>query len=351
MYVIEPGVHSIHIYWQDSSAKVQHMIHDGTTSGVDIRNFHGLAETNEVYLLIPTGLDILTGVQTPLDQHALSLLSECAQRLPEYNRISFEIACQLTSLFPDLHVTLICISAFYQSLPDRERFYAIDPRLFRSTYQRFGGDGLCHFGALKFIQNHLKSDQKVVSIHLCDQPSITAWQNDAVVYSSMGYSPLEGLISADGSGSIDPGIPLVLADAGHSPAEIRRTLVQDSGWNALLGSRKDINELHNQGSLNNTVPLDILLSQIIEHIGSASSALCGLNAIVFSVDSLQHSKSILSLVATKLAWLGYRSLSELVMQNDRLLLSSESSSILVLALEYSPLEIIAKYLRRSQINN
>jgi acetate kinase len=344
MYVIEPVIGTVHLYWKDSFDIVQHSEAGETAGIVDVQRFPGLASATEVVLILPSGLDILSEVHNKLDLRVLNLLSECARRLPEYDQIPYEIARQLYDKYPNLPVRLVCNSAFFADLPIRERSYALDPHLFKSTYQRFGGDGLCHFCAVKSIQAQFPQSQKVISIHLCNQPSITAWQNDIPVYSSMGYSPLEGLMSADGCGSIDPGIPLMLADSGYSPAEIRRLLVENSGWNALFGKRVDINELLDSLPSDYSIAWDILLDQIMEQIGSACSVMGGLDTIVFIVDYLNESNTMLAGVTSRLGWLGYKPLSIPVVMDGRMLVSGEGSSIRVLALKYSPVEIIAPFL-------
>ncbi len=344
MYVIEPVIGRIHLNWKDSFDIVQHVLADVTAGAVDVQRFPGLTSSNEVVLILPTGLDIINEVKNRLDSHVLKLLSECARRLPEYNQIAYEIASQLVDKYPNLPVRLICNSAFFTDLPIRERSYALDPLRFTSSYQRFGGDGLCHFGAVKSIQTQIPGEQRVISIHLCSQPSITAWQNDMPVYTSMGYSPLEGLISADGCGSIDPGIPLMLADSGYSPAEIRRLLVQNSGWNTLPVQMIVSDDLVSMESSGNSLSMDIMLEQVVEHIGCACSALGGVDTIVFSVESPEQSQSLISRVTSKLEWLGFKSATQPVMVDDFLLLSGENSSIRVLAKEYSPVRIISSFL-------
>ena len=344
MYVIEPGIRSIHLYWQDASKNIQHATLTEGASPVDIQQFPGFPESGEVVLILPTGLDILTQKMTKLHADVLNQLSECARRLPEYDQTAYEIARQLIGRFPNMPVHVLCNSAFFTELPLYERTYALDPHLFRSAYQRFGGDGLCHFGAVSVIQEQIGQDKKIICVHLCDQPSLTAWQGNAIVYSSMGYSPLEGMLSADGCGSIDPGIPLMLAEAGNTPQAIRRSLVRDSGWNALLGQRVGIDDLCDSSRSDNATPCKILLDQMIEQIGSACSAMGGLDAIVFSVDSIEGSNQMMTRVISRLGWLGCKPSARPVLVDGRLLLSGENSSIQVMALEYSPLEIIRSFL-------
>ena len=164
------------------------------------------------------------------------------------------------------------------------------------------------------------------------------------MYSSTGYSPLEGMISADGCGSIDPGIPLMLAEAGYTPREIRRALVQHSGWNALPGRRVGVEELCDASQPDHATACKILLDQVIEQIGSACSAMGGLDAIVFSVGSIEGPNQMMTRVISRLGWLGCKPSAKPVSVDGWLLLSGENSSIQLMALEYSPLEIIQKFL-------
>ena len=135
MYIIEPGVRSIHLYWQDASKNIQHTTLTEIASPVDIQQFPGFPEIGEVVLILPTGLDILTQKMTKLDADVLNQLSECARRLPEYDQTTFEIASQLIGRFPNLPVRVLCNSAFFTELPPYEQNYAIDPHHFQSTYQ------------------------------------------------------------------------------------------------------------------------------------------------------------------------------------------------------------------------
>ena len=107
MYIIEPGVRSIHLYWQDASKNVQHATLIESPDVLDIQLFPGFTGVDEVVLILPTGLDILTQKMTKLDANVLNQLSECARRLPDYDLTVYEIARQLISQFPNLPVRVI----------------------------------------------------------------------------------------------------------------------------------------------------------------------------------------------------------------------------------------------------
>jgi acetate kinase len=136
----------------------------------------------------------------------------------------------------------------------------------------------------------------------------------------------------------------MLADSGYSPEEIRTQLIENSGWNAQLGYRADINELLDSLHSENSIVWDILLNQTMDQIGSACSALGGVDTIVFTVDHLNESNTMIAGVTSRLGWLGYKPSSIPVVMDGQMLFSGEGSSIRVLALEYTPVKIISSFL-------
>lgn len=344
MYVIEPRIDGVHIHWQDGAGVHKLAVDYDHSKPVDIHNFPNLAAAGEIFLVIPTGLDVLTELKTILDAESLSKLSECASRLPEYNQSAFEIADQLQKECGAIPVHLIINSAFFQDLPETEKGITIDPGLFRHKYLRFGSDGLCHYGAMMAVESALSDSHRLISIHLGNQPSITAWMDKSPVFSSQGYSPLEGLISASGCGSIDPGIPLLVCVDGYPPASLRRDLILNGGWNSLIGEPIDIFGLVDQAEEGNTLPLDILLDQLVEGIGSACSILAGVDTIAFSVDSLQGSLPLISCITARLEWLGFKPRKSSAKLADFDILSGQDSKIKIIVADYSPINIINAFL-------
>jgi acetate kinase len=154
--------------------------------------------------------------------------------------------------------------------------------------RRYGGDGICHAWAWRKAQELSgRTVQRLVSIHLDDQPNVAAILNGQAVETSQGFSRLEGLPSAVGSGDIDPSIALLLRDEGLSNAEIQNLFEQRSGWNALAGEPLTITELLGSTGSSPASPRRKLARQVfetrmVETLGAATAALGGVDMLLFS---------------------------------------------------------------------
>ena len=194
---------------------------------------------------------------------------------------------QLQELFPTTPMVAISDSAFHSTLPAVASTYAL-PREIAEKFElrRFGYHGLSLSSIVeKLRDSDGKVPEKVIICHLGSGSSITALKNSASIATSMGFSPLEGLVSSTRSGSIDPSIALLLAEkSGLSPRELEKKLNSESGLLAVGGS-SDIRELlkmEKKGDTNAKLALEILVSKIREYIGAYAVTLGGLDAIVFT---------------------------------------------------------------------
>jgi acetate kinase len=305
----------------------------------DVTTFPKLYTAEEIVIILPSGLRHLTDLRVKLDDHTLAMMFNCAIEMPEYNQTVYDIARQVRQAFPAISASIVVGSAFYKNMPLVEHRYAL-PGKYIEQFARYGSDGLCHFGAARSIQADDPVSRKVVSIHLCDQPSITGWKNGDVKYSSAGYSPLEGLISANGCGSIDPSIPLMLAEEGFDPDEIANLLVRSSGWNAVVGRPLSIQQLIEDNNDSATVAREILLDQITAQIGAATASLAGLDAMVFVVNNIIDAHALIQLITPRFSWVGYHPRSKPLKAGGCLIISDESSSFKVYVINYDPISII-----------
>ncbi len=349
MYVIESDSSSTCIFCmdQDGNLRREFINHKGETP--DVTTFPVLYSAEEIVIILPSGLRHLTDLRVKLDDITLTKMFNCAIEMPEYNQTVYDIARQVRQAFPAISASIVVGSAFYKNLPLVERIYAL-PEKFIEQYARYGSDGLCHFGAARSIQSDDPVSHKVVSIHLCDQPSITGWENGVVKFSSAGYSPLEGLISANGCGSIDPSIPLMLTEEGFDPDEIANLLARSSGWNALVGRPLSIQQLLEDNNDTATVAREILLDQITAQIGAATASLAGLDALVFVVNNIIDAHALIQLITPRFSWVGYHPRSKPLKAGGRLIISDESSSLKAYVITYDPISIINTWLPPNPIS-
>jgi acetate kinase len=194
---------------------------------------------------------------------------------------------QLQELFPTTPMVAISDSAFHSTLPAVASTYAL-PREITEKFElrRFGYHGLSLSSIVEKLRaSDGKVPEKVIVCHLGSGSSITALKNGESIAISMGFSPLEGLVSSTRSGSIDPSIALLLAEkSGLSTRELEKKLNSESGLLAVGGSN-DIRELlkmEKKGDTNARLAIEIFVSRIREYIGAYAVTLGGLDAVVFT---------------------------------------------------------------------
>lgn len=215
---------------------------------------------------------------------------------------------QLQELFPTTPMVAISDSAFHATLPAVASTYAL-PREIAEKFElrRFGYHGLSLSSIVEKLRaSDGKVPEKVIVCHLGSGSSVTAIKNGVSIATSMGFSPLEGLVSSTRSGSIDPSIALLLAEkSGLSPRELEKKLNSESGLLAVGGSN-DIRELlkmEKKGDVNAKLALEIFVSKIREHIGAYAVTFGGLDAIVFTGTIGERSAIIRERILADLAFL------------------------------------------------
>ncbi len=207
---------------------------------------------------------------------------------PLHNKANLEgiIACK--ELLPRTPQFAIFDTAFHQTMPEKAFRYAIPKEFYaKHDIRRYGFHGTNH----KYVINETikkigKKNLKIVSCHLGNGASITASINGKSIDTSMGFTPLEGLIMGTRAGSIDPAIPLHLAThLKMKPEKIDYILNHESGLKALSEISSDMRDIY-AASLKKDpkalLTIEILAYQIAKYIGAYAAAMNGLDAVVFT---------------------------------------------------------------------
>lgn len=174
-------------------------------------------------------------------------------------------------------------TAFHQTLPAQASTYAI-PRQYREKYgiRRYGFHGISHSSvALRF-----PGFQRVISCHLGNGCSVCAIEKGRSIDTSMGFTPLEGLIMGTRSGDLDPGALLHLISAhGIKPAELLQTLNSESGLKGLSGVSNDMRDVISAADSGNSaavLAVDAFCYRVRKYIGAYLAAMNGADAVVFT---------------------------------------------------------------------
>jgi acetate kinase len=202
-------------------------------------------------------------------------------------------------------------TAFHATLPAAAATYAL-PRVWRERWglRRYGFHGLSHAYASRRAAELLEADPaalRVVTCHLGAGASLAAVQGGRSVDTTMGFTPLEGLVMATRSGSVDPGMLLWLLErAGVAPGAIAEALEHESGLLGLAGTA-DMREVLARAQADDDaarLALDAYVHRLRAGIAAMAAAMGGLDALVFAGGVGEHAPAVRAAAADRLGFLG-----------------------------------------------
>ncbi len=226
---------------------------------------------------------------TRIDDAVLAQIRELVPLAPLHNPAGLagiEISLEAAPGVPQIAVF---DTAFHHTIPEFACHYAL-PRRFYADYRvrRYGFHGISYSyvanRAARFLQRPL-SELNLIALHLGNGASATAIAGGRSVDTSMGMTPLEGLIMGTRSGDIDPAIPFYLGrEAGLSPDAVEDLLNRDSGLKGLCGSN-DMREVHTLAEAGDgpaRLALEMVCHRLKKYIGAYTAVLGHLDALVFT---------------------------------------------------------------------
>jgi acetate kinase len=230
---------------------------------------------------------------------------------PLHNPHALAVIAAVEKRFPDVPAVAEFDTAFFSDLPETARTYAIPAELaVHYGIRRYGFHGLAH----QYMSRQLESlaprraqRARVVSLHLGQGCSIAALRDGRPVETSMGFTPLEGLVMATRCGDIDAGILLYLARTGLQWHELEDLLNRKSGLLGLSGESQDVRtllELEAQRHAGACLALGAFCHRINKYLGAYASVLRGIDTIVIGGGIGENSPAIRARLCAGLTWLG-----------------------------------------------
>jgi acetate kinase len=193
-------------------------------------------------------------------------------------------------------------TAFHATIPEAARTYAL-PDALRAAVRAHGFHGLSYAWASKRIAELAPSARRVVIAHLGGGQSLCAIQDGRSVMTTMGFTPLDGLVMGTRSGSVDPGALLWLQAHGHS--DLADVLERDSGLRGLCGT-DDLREVHRRagaGDEDAQLAYDVWRHRAVTLVGGCVAALGGLDALVFTGGIGEHDADARDALTGPFGWL------------------------------------------------
>lgn len=202
-------------------------------------------------------------------------------------------------------------TAFHAHMPPAAATYAL-PEAWRTRWplRRFGFHGLSHAWASARVARLLRRDVlqlRIVTCHLGSGASLCAIDRGRSVDTTMGFTPLEGLVMATRSGSVDPGLVLWLQDrAGVSASELSDTFERHSGMLGLAGTAdmREVVASANAGNAQAALAIDVYVHRLCAAIAAMAAAMNGLDVLVFTGGVGEGSEEIRARAAAGLGFLG-----------------------------------------------
>ena len=246
-----------------------------------------------------------------IDSGVERALRELADLAPLHQPKSLAALDAVTALLPELPAVACFDTAFHATLPAAAATYAL-PAQWRERWglRRYGFHGLSHAWIARRAPQLLgrgAGDARIVSCHLGAGASLCAIGEGISLDTTMGFTPLEGLVMATRSGSVDPGMLLWLAEREDLPAsELADALEHRSGLLGLAGSAdmREIVQRARDGEATARLALDVYVHRLRAGIAAMAAALGGLDALVFTGGVGEGSAAVRELTVDGLVFLG-----------------------------------------------
>ncbi len=243
---------------------------------------------------------------TPVVKAAISRLSPLA---PAHNPAALAGIEAAEAVFGSTPQVAVFDTAFHSTLPEEAAVYPGPYAWAEQGIRRYGFHGISHEycaeRAAELLGRPL-STLRVVTCHLGNGCSLAAVRDGRSVDTTMGFTPLEGLMMGTRSGSVDPGLLLYLLRQGHSADDLDRLLNRESGLKGLSGVSGDMREVAAATEENPRarLALDVYVHRIRFYIGAMLASLGGLDALVFTAGVGEHSARVRAEVCAAFAFLG-----------------------------------------------
>jgi acetate kinase len=271
-----------------------------------------------------------------IDSHVFRILREVTPLAPLHNGPALEgIEATLGSGVP---LVAALDTAFHGTLPPRAWRYAL-PEL--AGVRRYGFHGWSHrYVTERYAALTGSSEPTIVTLHLGGGCSAAAILRGRSVDTSMGYSPLEGLVMGTRAGDLDPGILTHLLHEGMSVRQLEHLLQHEAGLKALAGTA-DVRELQVRGDSAAELALELFCYRIQKCVGAYLAALEGAEAVVFTGGIGEHAPEIRRRVCQRFGWAGL-TLDLERNQHNELRLSAEGCRLAAYAIPTDEEYLIAR---------
>ena len=248
-----------------------------------------------------------------IDDDNLDKLKKCIPLAPIHNPTSLSVIQECSKSFPSISQYVAFDSAFHSEIPYYAYTYALPERIVKEFgFRKYGFHGLSYSYVTKEASRFLGKDldeRKIVACHLgTGGASVAAIKNNHSIDTSMGYSPLPGLVMSTRCGDIDPMLAIyVMVMYGYRPDDLMDVLNKESGLLGISGTSSDIRDiLHSISEEKDQIELafKMYIQRLKKYIGSYTAVLGGVDILIFTDDIGVHNWQVREKVCENMEWSG-----------------------------------------------
>jgi len=249
-----------------------------------------------------------------IDDRVLKEIEECIDLAPLHNPNNIKGILATREIFgKDVPQVAVFDTAFHHSIPEQAYLYAVPYHLYRRhRIRRYGFHGTSHrYVAFRYraLRGLTREQTNIITLHLGNGCSAAAIKAGKSVDTSMGMTPLEGLVMGTRSGDVDPAIVGVIArKEGMSTSEVETLLNTQSGLLGLSGLTNDMRELQSELTEHDDrrvrLAIEIFCYRARKYIGAYLAAMGGADAIVFTGGIGENSPDVRARICADMQWAG-----------------------------------------------
>jgi acetate kinase len=291
--------------------------------GVGHRVVHGGEEFSESVLI---------------DERVIEAIERCTQFAPLHNPANLQGIQVCLRLMPDTPQVAVFDTAFHNRMPEHAYLYALPAAVYRALgIRRYGFHGTSHKYVAQRAAETLGEpleELRLITCHLGNGASIAAVDRGRSVDTSMGFTPLEGLVMGTRCGDLDPAVVSYLMQAQNlTPREVDALMNKQSGLLGLTETTNDVREIieeADRGSAAHKMALEVFTYRIKKYIGAYLAALGGADAVVFTGGIGENAGRVRAMILQGLEFCGVR-LDTAANDGNAVQISSGDLTVLVIA--------------------
>ena len=248
-----------------------------------------------------------------ITSEVLTQIKACTPLAPLHNPANVVGIESMEALFPNTPQVAVFDTAFHQTMPAAAFTYALPYELYtEQNVRRYGFHGTSHRYISKLTAQTLSKDLNelnIVTAHLGNGASVASIKAGKSVDTSMGMTPLEGLVMGTRSGDIDPGIFDYLISQNYSPDEISNLLNKKSGLLGISQSSNDMRTICEQASAGNqqcALALEVFCFRAAKHIAGMMVSLDSIDALVFTGGIGENASQVREYIVKQLSIFGFK---------------------------------------------